>query len=249
MRIILPPSETKRSGGDGPPLAAGSLAFPELDAARRPLLDAVVRLAGDREASIHALKLGPKQHDEVDRNLTLLESPTMPVIDRFTGVLYEGLDAGTLSETAREFAREHLLVHSALFGILGGLDRVPAYRLSHDSRVPGFVLKRHWAPQLAAVLEAESGLLLDLRSEAYAALGPAPVRPDSVYLRVLTEGPGGVRRALNHFNKQAKGRFARALLEQGEAFGDVSALLAWAEAAGWRLETLPERPGELALIV
>ena len=61
----------------------------------------------------------------------------MPAIDRYTGVLFDALDAPSLDADAREFARETVVVHSALFGLVGALDEIPAYRLSHDSRLPG----------------------------------------------------------------------------------------------------------------
>ncbi len=96
-------------------------------------------------------------------------------------------------------------------------------------------------------LAARDRLLLDLRSEGYAALGPAPKRPDSVYLRVLGEGPDGAVRALNHFNKRAKGELTRALLTAPELPRTVEDLLDWAPSAGFRLA--PAAPGELALTV
>ena len=55
-------------------------------------------------------------------------------------------------------------------------------------------------------------MILDLRSEGYVDLGPAPARADSVFVRVVSVEDDGRRRALNHFNKHAKGRFTRALL-------------------------------------
>jgi cytoplasmic iron level regulating protein YaaA (DUF328/UPF0246 family) len=254
--ILLPPSETKRDGGGGRALDCANLRFPGLSSLRGELVDAVVSLASDEAATITALKLGPKQHGEVARNRVLASSPTMPAIDRYTGVLYDGLDAPSLSDAARAFAGEHLVVHSALLGPVGGLDEVPAYRLSHDSRVPGFVLRRHWAAPVAAELAATTGLLLDLRSEGYVGLGPVPVRPGAVFLRVLTEGPDGARRALNHFNKQAKGRFTRALLDAGLDFQTIDELVDWAAIAGFRLEPHGEPdtdrgglPAELALVV
>ena len=88
-----------------------------------------------------ALKLGRTQASEVDRNRALTSSPTMPALDRYTGVLYDALDAPTLAPAAREFAGRHVLWHSARFGPVGALDLVPAYRLSHDSRLTGHPLK------------------------------------------------------------------------------------------------------------
>lgn len=246
MLILLPPSETKKQGGTGCSLSLDRLRFPALTGARRDLANDLIALSTDTAAAVTALKLGPKQHGEVESNRVLWESPTLPALDRYTGVLFDGLDAASLSEDARAFAGRHLVIHAALFGPVGALDPIPAYRLSHDSRVPGRPLKRHWRSAVASSLAAEPGLVLDLRSEAYVALGPAPA--GSHFLRVLTENGGGVRRALNHFNKKAKGEFTRALLESGIVFATADDLLDWAQTTGFRLE----RHGsgtELALIV
>ena len=236
MLVLLPPSETKRDGGDGPVLALHALSFPRLGEARARVLDATVRLAADPDAMMRALKLGPRQADEVDRNLRLSESPTMPAIDRYTGVLYDALDAPSLDAAARAHAERHVAVHSALFGLVGAGDGIPAYRLSHDSRLPELRLKAEWRTAIAAELEAAPGLILDLRSEGYADLGPVPRRPDSVFVRVVSEDEQGRRRALNHFNKRAKGLFVRALLEDRAEPADVDGLLAWAGERGIRLE-------------
>ncbi|WP_210508682.1 YaaA family protein [Naasia sp. SYSU D00057] len=247
MLLLLPPSETKRDGGDGAALDLASLAFPRLSPRRRELIRAVRTLAKDADAMAAALKLGPKQRGEVERNRTLTASPTLPALDRFTGVLYDTLDAPSLPPAARERAGESVVVASALFGLVGGLDRIPAYRLSADSRLPGVALRAHWSDRVGRELAAVPGLVLDLRSESYAALGPAPRRPGSVYLRVLGEGPGGAVRALNHFNKRAKGELTRALLTAPELPASVEDLLDWAPSAGFRLA--PGAPGELALTV
>ena len=57
MLVLLPPSETKRTGGDGPPLAAATLSFPELEPLRKELVDDLVVLAADVPASRAALGL------------------------------------------------------------------------------------------------------------------------------------------------------------------------------------------------
>lgn len=244
MLILLPPSETKREGGEGAPLEIGSLRYPQLGPARRRAVKTLAALARDQEATVRALKLGPRQLGEVERNRQLRTAPTAPALDRYTGVLYDALDAQSLSGPAREFAARHLLVHSALFGLVGSMDPIPAYRLSHDSRVPGLPLRELWAAPVAAVLTSASGLVLDLRSEGYVRLGPA--RADAAYLRVLTRDGSGRRRALNHFNKRSKGLLARALLEEGVEHADLSSLCAWARSRGFDLSV---RDGALELVV
>ena len=247
MLILLPPSETKREGGpEGSRLQFASLGFPALTAGRRAALTALHELSADPAAAAGALKLGPTQAGEAARNRRLRRAPVLPSIDRYDGVLYESLDASTLDDGARAFAHEHLAIASALFGLTRALDPIPAYRLSADSRLPALRLKAHWSAPVAAEVAARPGLILDLRSEAYAALGPAPERRDAVFVRVVTE-EGGRRRALNHFNKAGKGALTRRLLLAGLDHPDVDSLLAWASAEGVRLE--PGAPGELDLVV
>jgi cytoplasmic iron level regulating protein YaaA (DUF328/UPF0246 family) len=244
--ILLPPSETKRDGGDGPPLDLAALSFPTLTAARRQTLAAVKAMSRNLAAAAGMLKLGPASTVEAARNRLIATSGTMPALDRYDGVLFDELDAGSLHADARRFAAEHLAIGSALFGVTGALDPIPAYRLSHDSRLPGTVsLGRIWKAPLSAALAARSEFMLDLRSEGYAALGPAPA--GSFYLRVVSADGDGRKRALNHFNKKGKGAFTRRALLAGIDHPDVASLLAWASAEGVRLEY--GAPGELDLVV
>ena len=250
MLVLLPPSETKRDGGDGPPLEPDGLSFPTLAAPRSVALAATLGLAADPDGMIRALKLGPRQSAEVERNRRLLDSPTMPAIDRYTGVLYDALDAATLDAGSRAHAARHVVVHSALFGLISAGDGIPAYRLSHDSRLPGLPLRRLWRGPVAAELVAVDGLIVDLRSEGYVHLGPAPDRRDAVFLRVVSIDEHGRRRALNHFNKHAKGLFTRALLECRADLRGRDDLIAWARDHGFRLtHSAPDAPSnELELV-
>ena len=250
MLILLPPSETKRDGGTDDRLDLSSLSFPKLKTRRAELVRAVRSLARDAAATAAALKLSPALAAvEVARNKRLTLSPTMPVLDRYTGVVFDAFDAPTLSPDARDFALSHVGVHSALFGPLLAGDSIPAYRLSHDSRVPALPvpLRKYWAAGASAALAAHPGLLLDFRSEGYVALGPVDARPNSFFLRVYSEGPDGSRRALNHFNKSAKGRLTRALVDSRIDFASIDDLVGWAPSAGFDLRI--SGPSELALTV
>ncbi len=245
MLFVLPPSETKRDGGvDGSALRLEELAFPELTAQRTATLSALKRLSRNLTAATGALGLGPTQRFEIDRNRVVATSPTMPALDRYTGVLYDGLDVTSLGEAERTFAHDHVLVHSALFGLIRAGDLIPAYRLSHNSRLPGLSLRKVWREPISALLAEHEGLVLDLRSEAYAGLGPAPA--SGRYLRVVTENAAGRKVALSHFNKKAKGEFTRAVIKSGIEHPDVASLVDWSHRVGIRLE--PGAPGELDLI-
>ncbi|WP_026917689.1 peroxide stress protein YaaA [Gordonia shandongensis] len=234
MRVILPPSETKSTGGAGAPLDLDALALPELTPLRRRLADAVVALASDLDASRAALGLGATAIDEVERNADLWESPTRPAITRYTGVLYDALDYPGLTRAGRAKAADRLLIGSALFGVVAATDPIPAYRLSGGSRLPGFgTLASEWKPVLSPALDTLDGLVVDLRSGAYQKLGPVP---HAVTATVVTEAADGTRKVVSHFNKHHKGLVARDLVRTRRAVRDVNAVAAVLADAGRRVE-------------
>jgi cytoplasmic iron level regulating protein YaaA (DUF328/UPF0246 family) len=245
--VLLPPSETKRAGGDGPPLTPATLSFPELEPLRKELVDELVELAHDVAASRAALGLSARQDDEIARNAALWTSPTAPALHRYTGVLYEALDAGSLRGAAAARARARLLVGSALFGLVRATDPVPAYRLSAGSALPGRpTLAARWRPlldpALAAVAVGET--VVDLRSGSYAALGRVP---GAVTVNVLAERADGSRAVVSHFNKAHKGRLARALAVTRAEPSGVAAVAAVARRAGMQVERTA--PAHLDVIV
>ncbi|MCX2929533.1 peroxide stress protein YaaA [Mycobacterium sp. CVI_P3] len=246
MIVLLPPSETKRSGGDGPPLRLGELGSPALHPLRRELVDELIALASDPTACRRALGISPAQDAEIERNATLLRSPTLPAINRYTGVLYDALDVESLRGAAAARARSRLAIGSALFGLLRADERIPAYRLSASAKLPGSAtLAARWRPVLEPVLAelATTELVVDLRSGSYAALGRLP---DAVDVDVLAEHADGRRTVVTHFNKAHKGRLARVLATTRSEPGDAAAVAAVARRAGMRVE----RTGnELTVIV
>ncbi|OHV05587.1 peroxide stress protein YaaA [Mycobacterium talmoniae] len=236
MIVLLPPSETKRAGGDRPPLRLEALGAPALTAVRTALVDELVALAGDRAASRRALGLSPSQDAEIDRNAALLTAPTLPAIRRYTGVLYDALDVESLHGAAAARALARLAVGSALFGLLRAEDPVPAYRLSATSKLPGQPsLTARWRPALEPVLAqiAAGELVVDLRSGSYAALGRLP---GAVRVDVVAEHADGRRSTVSHFNKAHKGRLARALATSRAEPADAAAVAGIARRAGMRVE-------------
>lgn len=236
MIVLLPPSETKRSGGDGPALDVTGLSWPELAPLRQELLTELVDLAADPPACRLALGISAAQDCEIERNAALRSAATLPAIRRYTGVLYDALDIESLRGAAATRARARLAIGSALFGLLGADDHIPAYRLSATSKLPGRSgLATRWRGVLEPVLAdlADRELVVDLRSGSYVGLGrlPAAVRVD-----VLTEHPDGRRTVVTHFNKAHKGRLARVLAAGRSDPDDAAAVATVARRAGMRVE-------------
>jgi uncharacterized protein len=177
--ILLPPSEGKTAPSRGKPLDLGSLTLPSLSVARLRMLDT----------------LDP----------SLRHAPTAAAERIYTGVLYQALDVGTLPPQAHRRLRGSVLIFSALWGVLGLGDRIPAYKLPAGSGTGPF-----WRKNLPASLGR--GLVIDLRSGPYAAMWK-PDGPHAV-VRVLHER-NGVRTVVSHFNKATKGRLVRDLAISG----------------------------------
>jgi hypothetical protein len=210
--VLLPPSETKAYGGSGAPLDLAGLSFPALTTTRRVLLKDLVRLAKRDTAALQAaLGVSDAQRAEVLKDRELRTAPALPVLELYTGIVYDNLSYATLPARARRRADESLVVSSALFGLLRPSDRVPSYRLSGGTVLPGLgSLAPRWRPVLEPLL-AEQDFVVDLRSGAYAALARVP---GAVQVRVLREVDGR-RSVVSHDNKWTKGKLARALCEHG----------------------------------
>ena len=227
MLILLPPSETKRPGGVGVSIDRSAIIWAALDDTRDLIIGKLVKLCGNKQAAAKALKLGARNLADIDANLELLTAGTMPAISRYTGVLFDALDFESLSDQAKKMASEQVFIQSALFGLLPATEKIPYYRFSAGSKLPGVNLKQLWTDSHKEVWPRMIGEVLDMRSKAYVELNPVPEDRDSWFVEVLDEKSG---KALNHFNKKAKGAFVRSALSNG--LNGISEVEAVAQAAG-----------------
>lgn len=231
--VLLPPSETKHPEGHGPALDLAGLSFPGLTAVRARLVEALGRLSDDLPTARAALRVSANFDDEIRHNTKLLSSPTMPALSRYTGVLYAALNSPKLSPAETSRAQGRILITSALFGLLAGGDPIPAYRLSAGSRIPVTpTIAAVWRADVTTALASLAGPVLDLRSGAYAAFGPAV---GAITVRVVTVTRSGDTKPVSHDNKAIKGVLARLVATTRAAVDDVPKLLALAYRAGLSL--------------
>lgn len=247
MLVLLPPSEGKsRPSSRRGPLALERLSWPELTPAREQVLDALERVSA-RPDAVQVLGVGPSLATEVAANTSLRAAPAAPASEIYSGVLYDALGAGSLSTAGRRRAARRLVVVSALWGALRWADRIPAYRLSMGTTLPGVgALAAFWRAHLDGVLDtaAGPGLVVDCRSATYQAAWapPPPLARRTVGVRVLQEVDGR-RTVVSHLAKHTRGLVVRHLLETD---GDprTPRALAAAVARGFECELVaPERAG------
>jgi len=249
--ILLPPSEGKSAPLSGPPVDLAALSFPTLTRTRRRVLAALITVSrADPTEAAAVLGLGPTQSTEVIANRGLRRRPCGPAISVYSGVLYEALDHTTMTARTRGRLGEHVAISSALWGLVRPDDLIPAYRLSGGVSLPGVgPLTTAWRTPVSSVIEDRDGLIVDLRSSTYVALGPIPptAAGRSVAVRVLQER-AGTRTVVSHSNKATKGRIVRSLLDSRRTPSDPDALGAALARAGYRVEAGPSSPGRPAVL-
>ncbi|MFK0167897.1 peroxide stress protein YaaA [Streptomyces sp. NPDC090306] len=253
MLVLLPPSEGKAPSGRGTPLKTESLSLPGLTPAREAVLAELVDLCtGDEDKAREVLGLSEGLRGEVAKNAELLTAGARPAGEIYTGVLYDALGLASLDPAAKRRAGRSLLVFSGLWGAVRTTDRIPSYRCSMGVKLPGIgPLGAFWRAPMAEVLPeaAGDGLVLDLRSSAYAAAwkpsGELASRTATV--RVLhAQVVDGVekRSVVSHFNKATKGRIVRSLLTGGVAPAGPAELVDALRDLGHTVEaTAPARAG------
>ena len=208
MLVLLPPSETKWAGPRrGTPLRLAGLSRPELTPPREQVLDALTEVSARPDAA-QVLGTGPGLADVVRANTTLRSRPAARAAHVYTGVLHSALGLPALPAAAAK----RVVVVSALWGALQPGDRVPGYRLSMGTDLPGIgPLAAFWRPRLAEVLRPD-GVVVDCRSAAYAAawVPDAQTAERTVAVRVLSGG-----KVVSHAAKHTRGLVARHLLTRG----------------------------------
>jgi cytoplasmic iron level regulating protein YaaA (DUF328/UPF0246 family) len=210
--ILIPPSEGKAPGGDGPAWAPGLMADPALDRHRRTVLRAA-RAAG----------ASPRR------------AGTRPAMERYTGVLYQELDWASLPAAARRRGEAQVRTVSGLWGLVAPADPIPPYKLKMSAALPDLGrLATWWRPRLLPALAAlvEGAAVWDLLPiEHSAAIDWAALHPAQRTTVRFVDGEG---RAVSHWNKLLKGSLVRWILTDRP--GGPEALADFRHPLGYRFD-------------
>ena len=249
--ILLPPSEGKAEGGAGPKLDFSGLSFPELTKQRREVCAALVAAMKGNEAS-RAKLLGVKGTalaSATAANRAVLTAPTTPAIDRYTGVLFDALDVGSLSTRDRKRLETQVVLFSGLWGLVQPRDLIPDYKLKMGASLPPLAKLSTWwrasvTTTLAPMIRGSVvwNLLPKEHDSAWAPFADTSARadrPSAVFsVKFLDEEPPvrGERSftTVNHWNKLLKGALVRFLLDTGA--DDPKALTKFRHPEGYRYD-------------
>jgi cytoplasmic iron level regulating protein YaaA (DUF328/UPF0246 family) len=232
--VLLPPSEGKARGGDGPPVDIAALSWPSLTPTRERVARTLVAVCqGNPIRARERLGLSLALDDDRAANAELMTSPTMPAGHRYCGVLHDALGYPTLAATARKRADASVIVLSGLWGATRPTDQLPAYRIGIGTQLPRTgALPALWRAPLHRALDdlvAAEGAI-DLRSSGYSLMYKASPASAPHLTDVKITGPDGKRAAASYQSKVAKGRLVREMLRAGTP--DLDMLYAAADRIG-----------------
>ncbi len=144
-----------------------------------------------------------------------------PAVLAFHGDVYEGLDAPSLGTDDLDWAQQHLLILSGLYGVLRPLDRMQPYRLEMGTALEttqGKNLYAYWGDTLARHINQRlksdaSPVIVNLASQEYfKAVQPTPrsqwLKPRVVEC-VFEDWKNGQYKVISFFAKRARGLMAR----------------------------------------
>jgi cytoplasmic iron level regulating protein YaaA (DUF328/UPF0246 family) len=140
-----------------------------------------------------------------------------PAALAFDGDVYDGLQATTLSLADLEWAQQHLVILSGLYGALRPLDRLQPYRLEMGTALPtpaGRDLYEFWGDTIARHLNQRvagdaAPTVINLASQEYARVALRPTLKARVIDCVFEEWKGGEYKIISFFAKKARGLMAR----------------------------------------
>ena len=154
----------------------------------------------------------------------------------FTGDVYTGLQAETLSDDDLDFAQTRLRILSGLYGLLRPLDLMQPYRLEMGLKFAnqrGKNLYEFWGEQLtdtlnADLVSAKTDVLINLASNEYfKAVTPKLLNADIITPQ-FKDLKNGQYKMISFFAKKARGVMARYIIDN--RITEAEALKSFSEA-------------------
>ncbi len=147
-------------------------------------------------------------------NRAIDSTPTMAAIDRYTGVLYDALDVGSLAGAERRRLDAQVLIMSGVWGLVAPRDPIPDYKCKMGASLPGIgVLSTWWRDRLTPVLDdrARRRTTWNLLPNEHATVWRPRVPSRQIAVRFL-DPVGGRLTTVSHWNKLLKGSLVRWIL-------------------------------------
>ena len=210
MKILLAPSETKKTGGDLS-FDPSTLLFEELLPYRTKLLHTYINVLQKGDIPTLSKMFGlKKEADILAHKKDIIHELTMKAIQRYTGVAFDYLGYEKLDKDAQNYIDSHVILFSNLFGPIRASDLIPEYKLKQGEAVGDIKPEKFYHEHAAALMETylAEDEILDLRAGFYDKFYK-PAKPYTT-LKFIKEG-----KVVSHWAKAYRGIVLRELAKVG----------------------------------
>lgn len=210
MKILLAPSETKKSGGEQP-FNPNDLLFKELFPLRMKLLHTYINILQQGDMQVLSKMFGIKKEvDILKHKKDIIHELTMKAIERYTGVAFDYLGYADLDTSAQAYIDENVILFSNLWGPIRSSDLIPEYKLKQAEPVGDIKTEKFYNEHAAHLMEAylQNEEILDLRAGFYDKFYK-PTKPYTT-LKFMKEG-----KVVSHWAKAYRGIVLREIAKAG----------------------------------
>ena len=136
-----------------------------------------------------------------------------PALKLFDGLMYRHIKRDKLTEHEQAYLEDHVLITSALYGVVPALSPMAPHRLDFlmKLKVAGKTLKSHWKLAYDEALQDED-LIFSLLSSEFETVFSKEIREKMVTFKFM-EDKGGQLKIHSTISKKARGAFLTALIE------------------------------------
>ena len=136
-----------------------------------------------------------------------------PALKLFDGLMYRHIKRDKLTEAEQAYLKDHVLIISALYGVVPALSPMAPHRLDFlmKLKVAGKNLKSHWKSAYDEALQDED-LIFSLLSSEFETVFSKEIREKMVTFKFM-EDKAGQLKIHSTISKKARGAFLTALIE------------------------------------
>lgn len=149
----------------------------------------------------------------------ILDAPTLPAIQRYSGVAFKALDFSSLNEIAQEFINTQVFIFSNLLGVIRADTPIPYYKLKQGEGFFDFETQKFYQSlQKQLVSLCKNSILLDLRAGFYQ---KCFIPKDNFTIEpIFKKGT----KTLSHYSKHYRGLLLRTLAQNSSTLSNSSNL-------------------------
>ena len=210
MKILLAPSETKKSGGELS-FNPSTLLFDTLAHDGVYFLHTYTNVLQQGNMQTLSKMFGiKKEADILKHKKDIIHELTMKAIERYTGVAFDYLGYNELNKDTQKYIDENVILFSNLLGPIRASDLIPEYKLKQGEAVSDIKPEKFYNEHAAHLMEEylKDEEILDLRAGFYDKF----YKPSKAYttLKFIKNG-----KVVSHWAKAYRGIVLREMAKAG----------------------------------